>query len=140
MTDLGELYEIASSCDFDSFAHCTYPLRYIYRCGRLEDMCKNPIKYFKDEYADIFKKIISRGKALELNTSGLRRGGFTNPGYDLLSLYKDLGGKYVTTGSDSHERSTVGSGIDVAENMLKELGFDGVTVYIARKPKLVLFN
>ena len=136
---LSELYDIASSCDFDSFAHCTYPLRYVYRNKRLIDLCENPIQYFKDEFADIFKKLIERGKALEVNTSGVKFGEFTNPDFDLLKLYKDLGGRYVTTGSDSHDKNIIGSGIQVAETMLKELDFDGVTVYVSRQPRIIPF-
>lgn len=137
---LEELYEIAAFCDFDSFAHCTYPLRYIYRSNRLIDMCKNPANYFKNEYADIFKKLIEREKALEVNTSGVKFGEFTNPDRDLLGLFKELGGKYVTTGSDSHDKNIVGSGIEVAENMIREHGFAGVTVYVARQPRIIPFK
>ena len=66
---LEELYEIASVCDFDSFAHCTYPLRYIYRSNRLVDMCKNPASLYKDRYADIFKKLIEREVSNEQSES-----------------------------------------------------------------------
>ena len=137
---LDELYEIAAFCDFDSFAHCTYPLRYIYRSGRLIDMCKHPENYFRDRFADIFKKLVEREKALEVNTSGVKFGEFTNPDYELLKLFKELGGKYVTVGSDSHDKDIVGSGVEVAEKMIKELGFDGITVYVARQPRIIPFN
>lgn len=136
---LEELYEIAASCDFDSFAHCTYPLRYFKISGRLNELCNEPAKY-APEYADIFKKLIERGKALEINTSGIKRGDFTLPTADLLKLYYDLGGRLVTVGSDSHDIQYVGSGTDVAEQMLKEIGFDGVTVYVARKPRIIPFK
>ncbi len=136
---LSELYNIAAFCDFDSLAHCTYPLRYIYRSKRLIHLCENPVLYFKDEFADIFKKLIERGKALEVNTSGVKFGEFTNPDINLLRLYKDLGGRYVTTGSDSHDKNIIGSGIEVAESMLKELDFDGVTVYVSRQPRIIPF-
>lgn len=135
-----ELYDTASICDFDSLAHCTYPLRYIYRCGRLTHMCENPSEEYREEYAEIFKKLIERGKALEINTSGVRFNEFTNPSYDLLMLYKELGGKYVTVGSDSHDNVLLGSGIRVAEKMIAEAGFDGVTVYVSRQPRIIPFN
>ena len=133
---LEELYILADTADFDSLAHCTYPLRYYARSGRLLDLCNNPAKY-APEYVDIFKKLIKRGKALEINTSGVKKSELTLPSPDLLKLYRDLGGKYVTTGSDSHDKIYVGSGIDVAEDMLKELGFEGVTVFIKRKPIVI---
>lgn len=137
---LDELYEIASNCDFDSFAHCTYPLRYIYRSKRLTDMCNNPEKYFRDSYTDIFKKLVEREKALEVNTAGVKMGEFTNPDYNLLKLFKELGGRYVTVGSDSHDKDLVGSGVQVAEQMIKDLGFDGVTIYEARQPRIIPFS
>lgn len=136
---LEELYEIADSCDFDSFAHCTYPLRYLARCSRLMDLCRNPAKE-APQYADIFRKLIERGKALEINTSGVKFGENTLPTVDLLKLYKDLGGKYVTVGSDSHDIHHLSSGVDVAESMLKELGFAGVTVFVQRQARIIPFN
>ena len=39
---VGELYEIASECDFDSLAHCTYPLRYFAYNGRMSALCEKP--------------------------------------------------------------------------------------------------
>lgn len=136
---LEELYEIAEKCDFDSFAHCTYPLRYFSASGRLTELCAEPAKN-APEYADIFAKLIERGKALEINTSGIKKGSFTLPTADLLKLYFDLGGRYVTVGSDSHDIKFVGSGVDVAEQMLKEIGFEGVTVYVARKARIIPFK
>lgn len=135
---LEELYETAATGDFDSFAHCTYPLRYLHRNGRLTDLCESPAEN-APEYADIFKKLIEREKALEINTSGIKRGEFTLPTNDLLKLFKKLGGKYVTIGSDSHDVRYVGSGVEQAERMVAEAEFDGVTVYEARQPRIIRF-
>ncbi len=136
---LGELYEIVSECDFDSLAHCTYPLRYYAKYGKAPELCKNPSMYEK-EYAEIFKKVIERGKALEINTSDVKRGGVTLPTADLMKLYYNLGGRYVTVGSDSHDVKHLGSNIDMAEQTLKEIGFDGVTVFVERKPRIIPFK
>jgi histidinol-phosphatase (PHP family) len=48
--------------------------------------------------------LTGRGIALEINTSGLRREHFcaTMPSFDLLKIYKDMGGELLTLGSDSH--------------------------------------
>lgn len=137
-TYLGELYETACTGDFDSFAHCSYPLRYFYRCGRLTELCEMPEKYLYDEYAEIFSKLIERGKALEVNSSGIRHGEFLIPSPGLLALYRSLGGRYVTVGSDSHDFNTVGSGIAEAEKMIAEAGFDGVTVFVGRQPRIIV--
>ncbi len=136
---LAELYDVASKCDFDSFAHCTYPLRYFRKNKRLLDLCNNPAKK-APQYADIFKTLISRGKALEVNTSELKFGGVTLPTPDLIKLYYDLGGRLITTGSDSHSIQYVGSGIETAENILREIGFEGITVFENRTPKIIPFK
>ena len=106
----------------------------------IKEMESRGVACLENEYADIFKKLIEREKALEVNTSGVKFGEFTNPDRDLLGLFKELGGKYVTTGSDSHDKNIVGSGIEVAENMIRELGFAGVTVYVARQPRIIPFK
>ena len=63
----------------------------------------------------------------------------TLPTYDLMKLYRKLGGELVTIGSDSHDTKHLGTGVDLAEEMLKELGFPGVTVFIKRKEKVISF-
>lgn len=130
---VAELYEIAEKGDFDSLAHCTYPFRYLERNGKMPDLCENPYKYFP-LYKDVFKKLIERGKALEINTSDIKRGGRLLPDFPLVKLYRKLGGEMITIGSDSHDAEFLGSGVDKAEMLVKELGFKGVTVFIKRKP------
>lgn len=135
---LEELFEVASGCDFDSFAHCTYPLRYYRKNKRLLDLCNNPAKI--PQYADIFKVLISRGKALEVNTSELKNGGVTLPTNDLIKLYYDLGGRLVTVGSDSHSKQYIGSGIEATEAVLKNIGFEGIVVFENRVSKIIPFE
>ena len=139
---LENIYQVAVVADFDSFAHCTYPLRYYLRNNKLVELCKEPSKYVPKNaphYEDIFKTLIQRGKALEINTSGIKFGEVTLPTYDLMKLYRKLGGELVTIGSDSHDTKHLGTGVDLAEEMLKELGFPGVTVFIKRKEKVISF-
>lgn len=131
-----EIYEISEACDFDSLAHCTYPLRYYARNGRLPEVCKSPSVFFP-KYENILLNLISRKKALEINTSDISIGGTFFPSEDIIRLYAELGGKLVTLGSDSHDFRKVGSGIEQAETLLKRLGFDGVTVFIERKPHVL---
>lgn len=136
---VGELYEIASECDFDSLAHCTYPLRYLARNGRMQALCENPSQ-FVPLYADVFRKLIERGKAMEINTSMVDERGMIQPSVDLIKLYKSLGGRLVTVGSDSHNFRLVGRGIEQAEALLKECGFEGVTVFVGRKARIIPFE
>jgi len=64
---LAELLTLANFFDFDSLAHCAYPLRYFVKHKR-ETVIRLPDYY--DAYAEIFKALIANGKSLELNTSG----------------------------------------------------------------------
>ena len=136
---VGELYEIASECDFDSLAHCTYPLRYFAYNGRMSALCEKP-SAFVPLYEAVFRKLIERGKALEINTSMVDERGVTQPSVDLIKLYKSLGGRFVTIGSDAHHFSLVGRGIKQAETLLREVGFEGVTVFVGRKARIIPFE
>ena len=113
-----EIYEISETCDFDSLAHCTYPLRYYARNGRLPEVCKSPSVFFP-KYENILLNLISRKKALEINTSDILSGGTFFPSEDIIRLYAKLGGKLVTLGSDSHDFRKIGSGIEQAEALLE---------------------
>jgi histidinol-phosphatase (PHP family) len=83
-------------------------------------------------------KLIAKGKGIEVNTSGLfapvKK---TQPDEGVLRLYKGLGGKIVTIGSDSHQKENIGRGIEQAQELLRRVGFEYVTVYEDRTPRFV---
>ncbi|MEI3579978.1 MAG: PHP domain-containing protein [Acutalibacteraceae bacterium] len=62
-----ELLEVVQWGHFDSLAHLGYPLRYLKPYHRTVDLEK-----IDDVFAEIMKGLVSQGKALELNTGGLR--------------------------------------------------------------------
>ena len=118
----------------DSIAHLTYPIRYITGRDGIE------VDIF-EHYAiidEIFKTIIKNEKALELNVSGLfSEIGETLPTPKLIKRFHDLGGKYVTVGSDSHYYNKVCIGIDKGYDILKECGYTQFTVFKNRQPILI---
>lgn len=129
-----ELLDTAQNADFDSLAHLTYPLRYV--CERTD------IKVNLDKYIDtidsIFKALIKREKALEINTSGLfKKIAVTMPDIDLVRRFKELGGKYVTLGSDAHNCNDLAQGIEQGVELAKVCGFEHFTIYKNRKPEMV---
>ena len=76
----------------------------------------------------ILKGIIERGIALECNTKGLL--GWqqaVGPEDFVLARYHELGGEYITTGSDSHAPEAIGTGIPQALDRLRAFGFAYVT-------------
>lgn len=122
---------LSAEGDFDSLAHLTYPMRYIrQRCDKFPDMAD-----FKDDIRDIYKNLIARGKALEINTSDLHRNFFeTVPSKELIAFYKECGGKLITIGSDAHDFKNIGKGIAEAMDIAKECGFENVCLYQNRSP------
>ncbi|MCL1794634.1 MAG: histidinol-phosphatase HisJ family protein [Oscillospiraceae bacterium] len=116
---LEELCELANWGSYHSLAHITYPLRYFFR---------NNIHIKTEKYTDLYIKlfglIIGRGIALEVNASGLRKPiNKPCPPFDLLKLYREMGGELVTVGSDAHNVSDIYSGIPYICEKLRSLGF-----------------
>lgn len=116
---------------FDTFAHLTYPMRYIVQAGR-NDIELNRYDDITDE---IFKTLVSNGKALEINTSGLRQPiGKTMPTENYVLRFRELGGELLTLGSDAHFTEHVGAGIDNGYEIALKCGFETVTYFKKRKP------
>ena len=79
---------------------------------------------------EILKQIISRGKGIEVNTSGYRYGlNSTNPGIEILKWYRQLGGEIITVGSDAHHKSHIGYRIPETYELLKDLGYRYITIF-----------
>ena len=83
-----------------------------------------PFEKVRDIVAAILEKAIRDDKGIELNTSSHRYGlGDLTPSRKILSLYRDLGGKIITIGSDSHRREHLGAYIDDGMAELRKLGY-----------------
>ncbi len=127
-----ELEEVVDLGCFDTLAHLTYPLRYFKEGGH--DLSLEPhISTIKR----IFEKLISQGKALEVNTSGYRKDlGCPLPDLDILKVYFDMGGRLITVGSDAHYVDDIGADIQRTYNELKKIGFTHIASFSDRKPDL----
>ena len=128
---INDVLLVAQNCEFDSLAHLTYPLRYM----TLRDGAKLDISRFDDIHDAIFETLAKRGKALEVNIKLIgRSGGFFTPDAAMLRRFRELGGKLITLGSDSHSASVVGGGIREGIELLRECGFDSYVIYENRIP------
>ncbi len=129
-----ELMEMIAWGDFDTLGHLTYPLRYIQGEHGIEvDLHKHG-----EAIDGVLSALIKAGKALEVNTSGLRQKiGRTLPDLPLLMRYRELGGKLVTLGSDAHCTEDLGKGIDEGIEVLKEAGFKEFALYEQRRPRML---
>lgn len=86
----------------------------------------------------IFKTLIEKEKGIEINTSGFRYGvGSPHPAFELIKRYHDLGGKIITVGSDTHKPEQMTYKFDIAYKMLKEAGFEYITVFDNKIPSFI---
>ena len=126
-----QMAEEFSLADFDAAGH----IDYICRAAPYD----NPeIDYatFAAEIDTVLKIIIERGKVLELNT---RRFDKTRAALELVPVYKkyrELGGRFVTIGSDAHRVAAVGNYFERALTFAEELNLTPVTFCERRLEKL----
>lgn len=94
-----------------------------------------PFEKEKDTIAEILKTVIADGKGIEVNTSSVRYGlKDSQPGRKILKLYRELGGRIITIGSDSHRKDHLGAYIQPARDMLRELGYTEFCTFENGKP------
>ena len=83
-----------------------------------------PDENARDIVAEIMKEAIRRGKGIELNTSSIRYGlSDLTPSEGILRLYRDLGGRILSIGSDSHKPEHLGAHIPMMRERLQAIGF-----------------
>jgi histidinol-phosphatase (PHP family) len=127
--------ELQELCDWagadkkiDSLAHFTYPLRYM-------PWNSWNLSLHSDAIDEVFKTMINREIALEINTGGLPA---LNRVFELsapmLSRYRELGGGLISIGSDSHNVKSICSGMDAGAALAKSAGFTECVYYEKRKP------
>lgn len=86
----------------------------------------------------IIEGLIRRDMALEVNSSGLyHHAQEIYPSADILRLYRELGGRRITFGSDAHKPGDVGRGFDHAVRLIKSHRFSAITFFERRSPKEV---
>lgn len=97
---------------------------------RYDEYGAYPFEKLKPVIAEILKAVIKNGKGIEFNTSYHRYGlKDTTPSVEILKLYKQLGGKVLSLGSDSHSAEHLGAYMDEARDILKNVGFEYFCTY-----------
>lgn len=127
------LLNVKTCTDFNVYGHLDFVSRY----GMYED---NAVEYM--EFAPlidaVLKEIITRGKGIEVNTSGYRYGiDGCYPDIEILKRYKQLGGEIITAGSDAHYTKDVAANINDAYDLIQAAGFKHITVFKGRKPEFI---
>ena len=93
---------------------------------------------FSDIIDEILKMAIYDGKGIEINTSSFRyKLPDLTPSSYILKRYKELGGKIITTGSDSHNPAQVAREFKIIYNRLQEFGYEYVCTFDKMKPNFI---
>lgn len=113
--------------NFSVLGHLTLPLRYLNE-NRGFDLTFDG---YEAEVESIFRALIARNKGIEVNTN---RGNAPLPGEKWLRMYRDLGGRIITLGSDAHVDQHVGWAIRERQELLKRCGFTEFCTFEKMQP------
>lgn len=104
--------------------------------SRYDKQGEYPFAHVRDMVAEILKLAIADGKGIELNTSSWHYGlDDTMPARDILRLYKDLGGRIITIGSDAHSTKYLADHLEAARAILRdEIGMQEIYTFKNREP------
>lgn len=99
-----------------------------------------PDSNIRDIVAEILTQAIRRGKGIEVNASSFRYNlPDLQPSTEILRLYRDLGGRIITFGSDSHEPEHLGAHIPEVRERVRALGFEEFCTFEHMEPRFNRF-
>lgn len=105
-------------------------------CTKYSPYTDRPLGYgmFPELFDDIFRTLIQTGRSMEINTSAWK----DDPawGLDVFSRFRELGGEYVTIGSDAHQPVRVGGRVKEAVELAKAAGIRYIATFKDMKPKM----
>jgi histidinol-phosphatase (PHP family) len=129
-----ELNRMAAEAEFDILAH----LDVIKRLG-FEQYGFYDAASYEEEIRAVLRTCVQRGRALEINTSTLRRSvNQTAPETWVLDWFAEEGGRWVTFGSDAHQPEHIGFGLEQVSGAARQAGYDGLATFEGRTPRLHL--
>lgn len=126
---------------FDSMITCLDQYDFIDSLGHIDYICRyarfeDPELYYLDFQDDIdlvLSMLARREKSLEINTRRLYLPDAKEALLPVYRRFRELGGKYVTIGSDAHKPQDIGKDMDVAYEIADVCGLIPV-YYKERKP------
>ncbi|MCR5099396.1 MAG: histidinol-phosphatase HisJ family protein [Lachnospiraceae bacterium] len=123
---------IVEFSDFDTLGHLDYVVRYGLRnLGAVQGAMT--FSKHRDVIEEILDFLIKNEKSLEVNTGSFRNNMTEpNPSYEIIRLYREMGGRLITIGSDAHKPENVADGFEKVVPRLREMGFSSQAVYISR--------
>ena len=115
---------------FDVLGHLDLAKRYSVRfCGT------HDLHAHADLVDEILRTCIAADLAPEINTSTLRQGlDEPMPAEWVVGRYVELGGRYITLGSDAHTSGNIGADLPRAARMIQDAGLRHLSVFRGREP------
>jgi histidinol-phosphatase (PHP family) len=114
--------------DYDIVGHIAYPIRWAPYARR-----EMPYADYADQFDDILRIIIQKGKILEVNSSVKGLPSVCLPYRDVLERYFALGGRKVSFASDAHGVDRLAENRAQVVSLLKAIGFTYITVPCRRQ-------
>ncbi|MBR6594611.1 MAG: histidinol-phosphatase HisJ family protein [Clostridia bacterium] len=125
-----DMEETVWRVDYDVLTHLSNPLKYINgKYGR-----GISLEPYMPRIEQILKCAADKGLALEINTA-LKGTAYdvTMPEGEIIRLYKSLGGRYLSIGSDAHVEHRGANCLDFALRLAKDAGFDRYVYFVNRE-------
>ena len=105
-------------------------------CTKYSPYADRSMRYslFPEQFDDIFHTLIHSGRSLEINTSAWK----DDPawGLDVFRRYRELGGEFVTVGSDAHKSEKVGCRVKEAAALAEAAGIKYIATYKNMQPQM----
>ncbi len=117
--------------NFDTYGHIDYISRYM--------PYKDQELYYHEHsqlWDQVFKLLINNDKAIEINTRRLEFDGVVENLMVLYKRFQELGGRYVTLGSDAHYSEHVGRGLESALEIAHQCNLQ--PVYFKERKRMVM--
>lgn len=85
----------------------------------------------------LFRYVISQGKCIEINGSVLVALGQEKPDLKIYQRYRELGGEYITLGSDAHRVDCLAQDLDEAAQLAQAAGIPYVARFSQQIPNMI---
>lgn len=129
------LEAVSGEIPYDVLCHVDYAFKTAYAIDK-----SLKISEYEDLLKAIFRAVIGRNKAIEINHKVQSRIGSREHLEYILNLYKSLGGTLLTLSTDSHKAEHYLPDVSYILDAMKTSGFDSLCFFDYHKPTLVKFE